>query len=291
MPPEPQWGEPQWVGPPRSGTPPLDFGDVIDRGFRLWWRSIKAVLPIALVLVLPSQIISVLTSRRSGSLQDWLKGFQSQANELGPGDTLDFSGLNSAVGGELPALIFMLITATLVQGVLTAYYTDRILMRETPIRDCLRSVLALAPALIGAVILAGLANLLGLFACFVGVLFTMTRFAVAPQVVVVERADAISALRRSWVLTARRFWPLLGLIIVGGLISTLVSMPFSLISQSIGTNANGVGFIVQVLLGAFGTALGTALTAAFMVFAYLDLRVRFENLDLGVIAAGASQAP
>jgi hypothetical protein len=291
MPPEPQWGETQWGGPPRSGTPPLDFGDVIDRGFRLWWRSIKAVLPVALILVLPSQVVSVLTSRRAGSFQNWMKSFQSQANNLNPGDTLDLSGLNGAVGGEMPALILMLITATLVQGVLTAYYTDRILMRETPIRDCLRSVLVLAPALIGAVILAGIANFLGLLACVIGVLFTMTRFAVAPQVVVVERADAIAALRRSWALTARRFWPLLGLIVVGGLISTLVSLPFSLISQSIGTGADGVGVLVQVLLGAFGTAMGTALTAAFMVFAYLDLRVRFENLDLGVIAAGAPQAP
>ncbi len=246
------------------------------------------MLPFALVLVIPSQIVSVLSSHRSGSLQNWLTSFQTQTNNLQPGDTVDLSGFNGALGGELPSLILMLVTATLVQGVLTAYYTDRILMRKTPIRDCMRSVLGLAPALIGAVILTGLANMLGLLACCVGILFTMTRFAVTPQVVVVERAGAVAAMKRSWHLTARRFWPILGLIVVGGFISTLIGLPFSLISQVIGTSASSVGTIAQIVLGSVGTALGTALTAAFMVFAYLDLRVRFENLDLGVIAAAAA---
>ncbi len=246
------------------------------------------MLPFALLLVVPSQIVSVLSSRRTGSLQNWLTKFQDQSKDLKPGDTLDFSGLNGALSGELPALIAMLVTATLVQGVLTAYYTDRILMRQTPIGQCMRSVFGLAPALIGAVLLTGLANLAGLAACCVGIFFTLTRFAVAPQAVVVERAGAVAAMKRSWHLTAQRFWPMLALIIVGGLISTLVAMPFTLISQAVGNSSSAAGTTIQVALGTVGTALGTALTAAFMVFAYLDLRVRFENLDLGVIAAAAA---
>jgi hypothetical protein len=186
-----------WTAPPPTGTPPLEFGEVIDRGFRLWWKSIRSVLPFAMVLVLPSQIISVLSSQRAGSLQDWLNDLQTQTQDLQPGDRVDLSGLNKALTGELPALIVMLITATVVQGVLTAYYTDRILMRNTPVSTCMRSVLPLAPALIGAVLLTGLANFLGVLACCVGVLFTMTRFAVAPQAVVVERAGAVAALKRS----------------------------------------------------------------------------------------------
>lgn len=280
-----------WTAPPPTGTPPLEFGEVIDRGFRLWWKSIRSVLPFAMILVLPSQIVSVLSSQRAGSLQQWLQDFQTQTKDLQPGDPLDVSGLNQAFAGELPALIVMLITATLVQGVLTAYYTDRILMRNTPVATCMRSVLSLAPVLIGAVLLTGLANSLGLLACCVGIFFTMTRFAVTPQVVVVERAGAVAAMKRSWHLTARRFWPLLGLIIVGALISTIVSIPFSLVSQSLGDSKTAVVTVSRVVLGTAGTALGTALTAAFMVFAYLDLRVRFENLDLGVIAASAAPAP
>jgi hypothetical protein len=284
-PPPPPSYDPTWVPPPTSGTPPLEFGDVIDRGFRLWWRSLRAILPLAFLLVLPAAIVSTLAARRDGGLQDWLQQVQQQTETLQPGDTIDFTGLSDALVGELPSLLLALVTVTLVQGVLTAYYTDRILMRETPIADCIRPVLGMAPALIGIVLLTGLANAVGFVFCCIGILFPMTRFAVAPQAAIVERAGPLAAMKRSWHLTARRFWPILGLIIVGTLISTLVQMPFRLVAGAFGRDATGAVLIAQVAAEAFGSALGAALVASFMVFAYLDLRVRFEGLDLGRIAA------
>jgi hypothetical protein len=258
---------------------------VIDRGFRLWWKTIKSVAPWAICLAIPAQIVAILMSRGSQSFQQWNETLQQQMKD-NPGSTPDFGGLNQVLLNQFPAILVGLVTTTVIRGVLTAYYTDRILVRQTPIRDCMKSIIPRIFALIGVVVLSLLAGIAGVFACCIGYFFVLTRFAVAPQVCVVERAGAVQALKRSWNLTERRFWPMLGLVIVIGLISAIVTLPFGLVSNAIGSATESVpGTIAQIALTSVGTALGSALGASIFVFAYLDLRVRFEQLDLGAIAA------
>ncbi len=276
-------------GPPRSGTPPLEFGDVIDRGFRLWWKTLKSVLPWTFAIALPAQIVSIWLARTGPDLKKWSETFQQQSQD-NPGAPPDFSGLNQAILHQLPALVLALITTTVIRGMLTAYYTDRILMRNTPISSCMKSVVPRIGALIGVVILVALSGGVGIFLCCVGYFIFLIRFAVAPQACIVERAGPIQSMKRSWHLTQRRFWPMLGLVIVTGLMSLIISVPFTLLSDSIGKSTIGgtkaiVGGTIQVGLTSIGVAMSGALGAAILVFVYLDLRVRFENLDLGVIAA------
>jgi hypothetical protein len=285
----PAGGGPQGYGPPYvppSGTPPLDFGEVLDRGFRLWWKTIRTTVPWLLAIVLPTQIVAVWVASRPGGFQEWSENFQKQSQQ--PGATPDFSGLNSALASMFPLLLLGLLTNLVAQGMLTAFYTDRILLRNTPIRDCMRSIVGRLLPLAGVALLSGLAGMLGLLMCCIGILFFMTRLAVASQVCIVERAGPSQSLKRSWDLTEKRFWPMLGLVIVTALIAQIVNLPFSTLGTALGNAIPGIGGnIVNVALTTVGSALATGLGAAFMVFAYLDLRVRFERLDLGVIAAQA----
>jgi hypothetical protein len=272
-----------------GGTPPLDFGEVLDRGLRLWWKTIKTVFPWALVLSIPAQIVVALMNRQGNDLQTWTASFQKQAAE-NPSAPPDFSGFGKVVAAQVPVLLFATVTGIVVRGVLTAYYTDRILMRETPILSCLKSIVPRMFALLGVIVLSSLAGAAGIVLCCVGYFFFTTRFSVAPQACIVERAGPIQSLKRSWHLTERRFWPMLGLILVIGFISAIVSAPFILIGQAVGsaTQAGSTkifGLITQVAFASVGSALGGALGACLLVFAYLDLRVRFEHLDLGAIAA------
>jgi hypothetical protein len=285
---QPPYGQPPY-GQPSGGTPPLEFGEIFDRGFRLWWKTIKNVLPWALVMSIPAQIFVALVNRQENRLQTWLESFQKQTAE-NPGAPADFSGLNNVLAAQLPALLFATMTGIVIRGVLTAYYTDRILMRETPILSCLKSIVPRLFALLGVIILTSLAGVAGIAMCCIGYFFFLTRLSVAPQACIVERAGAIQSLKRSWHLTERRFWPMLGLIVIIGLISSIVSAPFVLIGQAIGTATQSgsgkvFGTMAQVAFASLGSGLGGALGACLLVFAYLDLRVRFEHLDLGAIAA------
>jgi hypothetical protein len=271
--------------PPSSGTPPLDFGEVIDRGFRLWWKTIKSVAPWAILFAIPAQVLAVLLARRGGGLQPWLETWQQTVKD-NPGEPPNFNGLGQAFRMEVPGFLAAFVTTTIIRGVLTAYYTDRILVRETPIISCLKSVIPRIVALIGVVVFVGIAGIAGLLACLVGSIFVTTRLAVAAQACVVERAGAAQAVKRSWSLTERRFWPMFGLVLVSGLISGIVRLPFTVIGDAIGTATKSIpGAVAQIAFTTIGTGLGGALGASIFVFAYLDLRVRFEQLDLGAIAA------
>jgi hypothetical protein len=263
----------------------LDLGEVLDRGFRLWWKTIATTFPWLLLIVLPAQIVSVLVNRRPGGFQQWSKNFQEQSQQS-PGSPPDLSGLNTALLSLLPLLLMALITNLFAQGMLTAFYTDRILLRDTPIATCMRSIIGRLLPLAGVALLSGLAGVAGIFMCCIGIFFFMTRLAVASQVCVVERAGAVQSLRRSWSLTEKRFWLMLALVLVTSLITQIVNVVFSTLGTGIGGALSGVaGDIITVVFSTIGSALATGLGAAFLVFAYLDLRVRFERLDLGVIAA------
>jgi hypothetical protein len=271
---------------PRNGTPPLEVGEVIDRGFRMWKRTLIEVLPWILPLAAIGPMVGYLVGGQD-DLQKWTEAFQKQV-EQNPDATPSFAGLGAAMQGTLVPTLVTAMIGLVISGALTAFYADRIVMRQTKVAECMVTGLKRLGPLVLIALASGFMSLLGCFLFCVGLFFFATRFSVAPQVCMVERAGVGTSLRRSWSLTERRFWPLLGLLLLCYIFAALISLPFSLLTQLAGENAGGDA--AKIIAGTLSGGLGASLTASLLVFAYLDLRVRFENLDLGVIAAQHSAA-
>jgi membrane-anchored glycerophosphoryl diester phosphodiesterase (GDPDase) len=145
-------------------------------------------------------------------------------------------------------------------------------------------------------------------------LWLSTKLLLVPAAIILERATIGGALRRSWTLTRRRFWPILGVIVVislvFGFVAQAVSVPFSLLSTGLTTIISPtadpepsavIGILVaSILVQAFtlliqSVAVVVQSTATSII--YIDCRMRHEGLDIDLLAyverrdAGATDLP
>ena len=116
-------------------------------------------------------------------------------------------------------------------------------------------------------------------------------------VVVLEQRGPGAALRRAWDLARRRFWWVLGFVIVVVIFGVIVvNGPIYLLTFVLGAvqpgSFNAAAFDVFNWQNLISTASAVVLTILYQplrmittTFLYLDLRARFEGLDLALAAA------
>ena len=121
----------------------------------------------------------------------------------------------------------------------------------------------------------------------------------APVVIVLERRDIISSIKRSFALIKGDFWRVLGIrllaAIVASLVAGAVAIPFSLGGQVAFTeSASTTGAMIALVLVAIGGAIGEIVTGPFsagvIVLQYTDRRIRSEAFDF-VLHTGAAAGP
>ncbi|MCU1545035.1 MAG: hypothetical protein JWP30_135, partial [Homoserinimonas sp.] len=124
-----------------------------------------------------------------------------------------------------------------------------------------------------------------------------TKFSLVPSVLMGERATLRGAIARSWALTGGHFWRTFGILllvaVILGVVSQIVSAPFSLLAPMLSfvLDPNGSGAPVAVvtliavnLLGLIiivvFSAISMVIQSAVGALIYIDLRMRKEGLDL-----------
>ena len=131
-----------------------------------------------------------------------------------------------------------------------------------------------------------LLKLVGLLLCLVGALVAMTFFLVTTPAVMVEEAGPIQAMARSLTLVRPRFWPVMGIGIVSGLLASflgnVLSTPFAFAALAIGYRW---GWILVAIGGIVPALVTTPFVAIVATLVYFDLRIRNEGFDLQMIAA------
>ena len=185
------------------------------------------------------------------------------------------------VRGRLPALIGLGVLQVAAVGLLTG--------------GAVLTIVGVARASNGVVAaLVGIPLVLLLIAAL-AYLFTVLAF--APVAIVLERKPVLAAIERSFALVRHRFWRILGIRFLAGLITAilagLASLPFSLIGTVFSLGTNG-----PTVLGAFfetaGDAVGQIITAPFtagvVVLLYVDARIRSEAFDVA-LRTGAAHGP
>jgi hypothetical protein len=257
--------------PPPPPLRPRGVGDILDTAFRLYARHWRTLIPIVALVVVPLTIVQYgLEQALLGRIEVVERGgriveIHATADEL----------QRAALGGFLLVGISILITLILVGAV--AWATAGALVgREPTVGGSYRYGMARMWPILLVAVLTGLAVLGGLILFVIPGIIFMVRFSVAVPALVVENARGRAALSRSWDLVRDRSWPVLGTLVVAGLLTGIVS--------AVVTAPFPDAWFPRGLAAALASALTTPFTALVIGLIYFDLRVRKEHLDVDGLA-------
>ncbi len=265
---------------PRLG--PMTTSDILDGGFAILKRAPATIVALTAVFVVPVQALSAWLNRGADGLElDAL--FEQTDTSFQLGGSAGLSGSSAAVlqVGSMLALVFV---AAALARLVSAWHVGH----DLSLGELLRGSIPRAWPLLASWALVHLLELVAL----VGVvlpLAVMTWFLVTAPVIGAEGLGPIEAMRRSARLVARRFWPVLGLALLGFLVELLfesaIGLLPTLLSGIIGTG--GLAWLLPAVIGILTSLITIPVVAGFTVLIYLDLRVRTEGLDLELGALGA----
>ena len=139
----------------------------------------------------------------------------------------------------------------------------------------------------GAIVITLLAALALIVIVFIAAAFLVVRLSLAPAALMLENTGVVEGIGRSWALTRGSFWRVLGILVLAGLITGLVTGTLSFgLGMVLGVISVGLPAAqplvsaVTVLLTSVLSALVLPFTAAVTALTYIDLRMRGEGLDV-----------
>lgn len=278
-----QPGVPVRPGQPRLG--PMTVSDVLDGAFSILKAAPATILAFTAVFAVPVQILGAW-------LQRDLLGGDSILDVINEGDT-SLTGVDqeswSSTWAQMvlffgPALALVFVAAGLVRLV-GAWQVGR----DLTLGQMLRGSLSMAWPLLASWFLVHLAEAVGMLLCGLPALAVMTWFLVTAPVIGAEGLGPIAAMRRSARLASRRFWPVLGLALLSGIVATLFGYALGIVPTvlSLLLGTDGLGWLLTAAAGVLTSLITMPVVAGTTVLIYLDLRVRTEGLDIELDAAEA----
>jgi len=319
---------PPWYpqGPPPALKPgviplrPLSLSDIFNGAIAYVRMNPKATLGLTTAVVVVAQLIALV-------LQIGPLAATGGLTSVSEGDDVSDVAL---IGSSLSSLASVATTglATIVlSGLLTVVVGRAVFGAHITIGEAWQRARGRLLALIGFVVLeflgaviliavvvgvlvatisavnGGAAFVIGaplVVALVVGLVYLGVKLSFAPTLIVLERLDIVSAVRRSFALVKNDFWRVFGIIALGqlvsGMIAGAVSVPFTFGGQLLLVMGSGsmTGAIVGLILMAIGGAIGQIITSPFnagvVVLLYTDRRMRAEAFDL-VLQSGAATPP
>lgn len=284
---------------------PLRLGELLDQAIRLYRRNFLTFIGIIAFVYVP---VMVLQTAATTLLSSSMLGFATSSPEEIFSNYAYWIGMLSTI---LVAFIQFILVQGIATGALTRAVADNYLGNRTGILDAYRGIRGSWLTLLAALLFVGIlffgvaiwwmVPCIGWFTGLGMLAFLMTAInpLVAPAVVL-EGQSAIDAVRRAWSLARRRFWPLLGYVMILYLFSLLVvNGPVAIVSfaltgafESIGdpTTQLVVMNIIQALVSLVGILIYYPLQMTAFILIYFDLRVRTEGFDLALLTMTPSDS-
>ena len=289
-----QWGQQQYGQQPAYGAPggfpgyagfykpgviplrPLGVGEILDGAFATMRKNPVATLGMSFAV---NGVVQVITLIARILLKD---------------------------SGDVAHLFLTLVSALLsyfaglvLAGALVVVVSEAVLGRQVSMREALGRLRGRFGGLIGLSLLVLLAILVGFLAVIVGGIYIGVALALSTPAFVLERATVTGAMRRSRELVREAWWRIFGILLLGliiaGVISGIVSVPFTLGAASsnglfsgntTGTADYGTGSLILVAIGSLLSSTITApISAGISALLYIDQRMRREGLDLTLAQA------
>ncbi len=126
-----------------------------------------------------------------------------------------------------------------------------------------------------------------------------TSLLLAPAAIVLERKSVPDAIRRSLALVRGRFWRILGILLLAGVVvgfvAGAISMPFNIAGSVITLGArHQTPTIGGTMVATIGQAISQIITTPFLAgvinLLYVDARIRSEAFDFTLMAPGSADA-
>jgi hypothetical protein len=255
----------------------MTVSDVLDGAFAILKAAPATIIGFTAVFAVPVQLLGAWLQRDllgGDSLLDVIEGDTSLTGVEQSGTGSGWAQVVLLFG---PSLALVFVAAGIVRLV-GAWHVGR----DIPLGRLLRDMVPLGWPLLASWLLVHLAEGLGLLACGLPALAVMTWFLVTAPVVGAERLGPVKAMRRSARLVARRFWPVLGLVILSSIVMTLFGYAIGLVPTTVSllVGTDGLGWVLTAASGILTSLITMPVVAATTVLIYLDLRVRTEGLDL-----------
>lgn len=268
-----------WIGDvPVLGLRPMTVADILDGGFGVLKARPRRILGLTALFVVPAQLLIAYLQRDAAGglgLSDFWTSDPTILNEssdtVSTGEVVAF-----ALAIVIPALALVCVAAAIAHLV-SAWSVGR----DPDGRELLGVVGRRWWPLLASFVLVKLAEAVGLLGCYVGIVFVMPLWVSVAPVIAVEGLGPVDAMRRSARLTGQRYWPVLGIALLMGLVSTLVGQALTALPQGLAAWIGyDSGWPLLALGGIIEGVIMTPFVAAATVLLYLDLRVRSEGLDI-----------
>jgi len=259
---------------------PLEIGEILDVGFKIYTRHFGLLLKTVALVVVPVQIIGGLILLGSVDDPGVITGDFASADPVADTTGAIANTLVTFVGGGLAQLV---ATATCVKAVSDAY-----LQQAPTAGGSLRFAGRRLHSLVWISILQGVLLLLAGVALLLPAIWLYFAWSVAFPALLLEGHKGRKALGRSFRLVRRRWWPTFGVTLVAyllaGVFQFLAGVVLGVVSvTSIGDNLLATVAAVTAA-NSFAFLIATPFTAAIVVLVFFDLRVRKEGLDIALLA-------
>ncbi len=265
---------------------PMGIGEILDVAIKIYRRHAWTLWRITLVVIAPVTILSnliVVSATPSGITTDFggTGGFGAHAG-------LTQHQVTTLLTGDLAAFALLFVGYLFATGAAFDAVSKAFLGEPANWRRSLAYAARRVHSLAWLTILGAIVTLLGAIACLLPGIYLAVSFTVAVPVLLSEGLRGRRALGRSRRLIKGRWWGTLGLILLGGILTTVANSVFT--GLAIGVAAGGaggdtfVGFTVGSLASIAAKTLTTPFAAAYITVLYFDLRVRKEAFDLQLLA-------
>lgn len=268
----------------------MPLGELLDESFKLYRRHFAVIAGVALAVVLPNLIITLISGSYRANPFVYFQQILQNAN-----DPQAFQALQARqqqyTSSPLYLLSFPIAILLIPFSVGAVYYAATSLAAGSveTVGSVLLGTLRRYFALFGVTMLVLLVVVGGILIITIPVvIWVEVRWAVAYPALLAERIGPVRAVGRSWTLVKDNWWRTVGILI-------LVSILVSIIQGAIGALLGGIaafipGLSVDVraavvtVVTAIVSAVVGAITPIAVTMLYLDLRVRKEGVDLDQLA-------
>jgi hypothetical protein len=297
------------MGPVASSPEPVRFRpmplpELLDELFRLYRRHFSLIVGVALIVVLPGLLWTLITGTYKLTSSSFANLFTSSGSLTPTFNSTQFSNLFGllAIGG-IGGLILLPFTV----GAVYRAVTDVALGRTVTVGGVLRETLAKYFQLLGLVGIFYLLSIAWVFTEIIGLVLLVipalivlavaiylgVRWLLAVAAMMAEDIGPINGMRRGWNLVGGMWWRTFGIVIVLAILQIVINLALGLlvtIILSVGLSGDlrlAVSAIASTLLGAVVSPIFTI----GLVLLYFDLRVRKEGLDLDQLARQTTPGP
>ena len=272
----------------------MPLGELLDETFKLYRRHFTVIAGVALVIILPNLILSLISGSYRANPITYLQSVAQNINN--PDELTRIQARQQEYTSSPLYLLSFPIAALLVPFSVGAMYraaTSLAAGNLETIGSVLLGTLRRYFAVWGVVILAALVFLGAIAIVTIPVvLWVAIRWSVALPALFAEGIGPVKALGRSWNLVRDNWWRTVGILIIVTIMASLIQTALAFLFGGVAAVVPGLSDDLRAGVVTTVTTLVDALVGAITPIAitmlYLDLRVRKEGLDLDQLARQAA---